>query len=146
MRSVLQDWVMELPLREQGTLVAAVRGCDVQAKDPTAPAKHVVAALRCAFMNPADPREVDVPGAFFRSDPPENLKVSSFDHLPLHFVSHVMHAIEVVGYRHPSEEVRTRWMRLYIQLVDGLHLWPESRLAMISRLSEDRIASGTVVS
>ena len=28
MKSVLQDWVMELPLRFQGTLLTAVRGCE----------------------------------------------------------------------------------------------------------------------
>lgn len=28
MKSVLQDWVMKLPLREQGTLLTVVRGCD----------------------------------------------------------------------------------------------------------------------
>jgi hypothetical protein len=146
MTSVLQSWVMELPLREQGTLVAAVRGCDVQTKDPSAPAKHVVAALRCAFMNPADPREVDMPGAFFRSDPPESIKASAFDHLPLHWFSHLLHAIEVVAYRHPDVPTRQRWLRLYDQLVDGLHLWPEERGEMIRRLSADRIADGTVVS
>lgn len=137
---------MELPLREQGTLVAAVRGCDVQAKDPSAPAKHVVAALRCAFMNPADPREVDIPGAFFRSDPPTHLKASYFDHLPLHFVSHLMHAMEVIAVRHPNEKTRRQWHALYIDLVHGLHLLPEHALDMIDRLSEDRIASGKVVS
>src|SRR5258706_71297 len=34
--SVLQDWVMALPLREQGTLLTAVRGCDDEPKAWTA--------------------------------------------------------------------------------------------------------------
>jgi hypothetical protein len=32
--SVLQDWVTELPLREQGTLLTSVRGCDLTPKYP----------------------------------------------------------------------------------------------------------------
>lgn len=34
MRSVLRDWVMELPLREQGTLLTCIRGCDLTPKLP----------------------------------------------------------------------------------------------------------------
>jgi flavin-dependent thymidylate synthase len=33
MNSVLQDWVMKLPRRHQGVLLASVRGCDTAPKD-----------------------------------------------------------------------------------------------------------------
>ena len=29
MTSVLQDWVMKLPLRAQGTILTGIRGCDL---------------------------------------------------------------------------------------------------------------------
>lgn len=35
---------------------------------------------------------------------------------------------------------------LYVRMVNNLHLSPETRDTMIARLSEDRIASGEVVS
>jgi hypothetical protein len=67
--SVLQDWVTELPLREQGTLLTSVRGCDLTPKYPLdSQERRVVGFIRYAFMVPADVREVDAePGAFFVS-------------------------------------------------------------------------------
>src|SRR5687768_9469611 len=102
MGSVLQDWVMELPLREQGTLLTAVRGCDSEPKIWTArgvaesPGRRLTAFIRWCFMVPADAREVDIPGAFFQSRPPDPFKPSEFGHLPQHWYAHVMHALEVI--------------------------------------------------
>lgn len=143
---------MELPLREQGTLLTAVRGCDDEPKQWSArgfadsPGRRLTAFIRWCFMNPADVREVDIPGAFFQSQPPHPFKPSEFGHLPLHWNTHVMHALEVIGYRHPDDTIRGTANRLYVQMAHGLHLNPETVEQMIERLSEDRIATGTVVS
>lgn len=152
MQSVLQDWVMELPLREQGTLLTCVRGCDDEPKQWSArgiadsSGRRLTAFLRWCFMNPADPREVDIPGAFFQSAPPAPFKPSEFGHLPLHWYTHVMHALEVILNRHPNLQVAAEAGNLYYAMVHALHLNPETREQMIERLSEDRIASGNVVS
>lgn len=152
MGSVLQDWVMRLPLREQGTLLTAVRGCDDEPKQWTSTGvsesagRRLTAFIRWCFMNPADQREVDIRGAFFQSTPPAPFKPSEFGHLPQHWYSHVMHALEVVGYRHPDDWTRSRALGLYEAMVKNLHLNAETQAQMVTRLSEDRIASGTVVS
>ena len=148
MKSVLQDWVMELPLREQGTLLTCVRGCDLTPKLPLdSMERQLVGALRYAFMNPHDPREVDfAPGSFFKSTPPKEFRPSQLGHYPLHWVTHVMHAAEVIAYRHPDEWIRGRWFVIYVDIVRSLHLNVESKEEMIARLSEDRVASGAVVS
>lgn len=149
MKSVLQNWVMELPLREQGTLLTAVRGCDVEPKPANtkdSSARRITAYIRWCFLNPADPREVDVPGAFFQSSPPEIFKPSEFGHLPLHWNTHVMHALEVIGYRHPNPDVSAKARGLYRTMAHSLHLNHETFDQMYQRLSEDRIESGTVVS
>lgn len=151
-KSVLQDWVMALPLREQGTLLTAVRGCDDEPKQWIATGvadsagRRLTAFIRWCFMNPADPREVDIPGAFFQSRPLLPFKPSEFGHLPEHWYAHVMHALEVVAYRHPEVEVRTVALFLYAKLVHNLHLNIETEDQFEARLSEDRIASGEVVS
>ncbi len=105
MKSVLQDWVMELPLRFQGTLLTAVRGCDDEPKQWSrsgvaySPGRRITAYIRYCFMNPADAREVDrEEGAFFMSTPPSPFKSSEFGHLPQHWYSHIMHALEIIGY------------------------------------------------
>lgn len=152
MKSVLQDWVMELPLREQGTLLTAVRGCDDEPKQWTrtgfavSPGRTLTAFIRWCFMVPADAREIDIPGAFFQSQPPEPFKPSEFGHLPQHWYAHVMHALEIIAYRHPEQRVRSVSYGLYKKMVRNLHLNIEEKHEMIDRLSEDRIATGTVVS
>lgn len=111
------------------------------------PGRRLTAFIRWCFMVPADPREVDVEeGAFFRSLPPDPFKPSEFGHLPQHWYSHVMHALEVVAYRHPDHKVRAIAFKLYWDMVHNLHLNIEGSVEMIERLGEDRIASGTVVS
>lgn len=152
MTSVLQEWVTELPLREQGTLLTAVRGCDDEPKQWNArgfaesPGRRLTAFIRWCFMNPADEREVDIPGAFFQSSPPDPFKPSEFGHLPLHWNTHVMHALEIIGYRHPNWAVKDTAFRLYKVMVHNLHLNIETKPQMIERLSEDRVATNTVVS
>lgn len=153
MNSVLQDWVMELPLREQGTLLTAVRGCDSEPKTWTrtgvaySPGRRLTAFIRYCFMNPADPREVDKEeGSFFQSKPPLPFKASEFGHLPQHWYSHAMHALEIIGYRHFDEYIRGLAFALYAAMVHNLHLDIEDKERMIKRLSEDRIANNTVVS
>jgi hypothetical protein len=144
---------MELPLREQGTLLTAVRGCDDEPKTWTStgvaysPGRRLTAFIRWCFMNPADPREVDyAEGSFFRSEPPYPFKPSEFGHLPQHWYAHVMHALEVIGYRHPNPEVGDKAYSMYREMVGNLHLNVEPFTQMEARLSEDRLVSGTVVS
>jgi len=151
--SVLQAWVMRLPLREQGTLLTAVRGCDSEPKTWTergvaySPGRRLTAYIRWCFMVPADIREVDYEeGSFFRSEPPTPFKPSQFGHLPQHWYSHAMHALEVISYRHPVVSVQTTAHGLYSAMVHNLHLQTESFEQFIDRLSEDRIKAGTVVS
>lgn len=153
MNSVLQDWVMELPLRYQGTLLTAVRGCDDEPKQWTStgvaysPGRRLTAFIRYCFLNPADIREVGrEEGSFFMPDPPSPFKPSEFGHLPQHWYSHAMHALEIIGYCHPNLELKYEAHKLYIDMVRNLHLVPESWEEMEIRLTEDRIAKGTVVS
>jgi len=152
-RSVLQEWVTELPLRFQGTLLTAVRGCDIEPKSWTrtgvaySPSRRITAYIRWCFMNPADPREVDIEeGSFFQSSHPDPFKPSEFGHEPQHWYAHVMHALEIIGYHHPSASVQGEAWILYQQMVKSLHLNVETKQQLWDRLTEDRIANDTVVS
>ena len=152
-KSVLQDWVIELPLRAQGTLMTAVRGCDDEPKQWTSigvsysPGRRLTAFIRWCFMNPADPREVDSQeGAFMMSTPPDPFKPSEFGHLPQHWYSHAMHALEVIAYCHPDKELARTAYHLYYLMVANMHLHTENKDNMLRRLTEDRFETGTVVS
>ena len=148
MPSVLQEWVTELPLRAQGTLLTAVRGCDLTPKFPLdGLERRLVGAIRAAFMVPADPREVDAePGSFFVYDPPLDFRASAVGHYPWHWLSHLVHASEVIAYCHPDPVIRRMWLTVYLRFVHSFHLKPESCAEFLERMSEDRIAAGTVVS
>lgn len=153
MTSVLQNWVMELPLRMQGTLMTAVRGCDDEAKIWTSsgvsysPGRRLTAYIRYCFMIPADIREVDSQeGAFMMSQPPENFKPSEFGHLPQHWYSHVMHALEIIAYKHPNSDIQTCAYSLYSMMVSNLHLNVETEFQHLIRMIEDRIKHNNVVS
>lgn len=146
--SVLQDWVTRLPLREQGTLLTVVRGCDLAPKMPfESTERQLVGFARFCFLNPADVREVGIPGSFFQPEPPaETWRASELGHYPQHWYSHLMHAYEIIGYRHPNDPIRARAFGIYWKLAHSLHLKIETFGEMEIRLSEDRIISGTVVS
>lgn len=153
MKSVLQDWVMNLPLREQGTLLTCVRGCDNEPKIWTktgvaySPGRRLTSFIRYCFMIPADEREVDSEeGAFMMSSPPDPFKPSEFGHLPQHWYSHAMHALEVIAHRHSDQKIRSVAHKLYNDMVKNMHLKPEQYYDMVKRLSEDRIENKTVVS
>ncbi len=148
MKSVLQDWVMELPLREQGTLLTVVRGCDLAPKHPLdSLERQLTAAFRGAILVAHDPREIDYgPGCFMLSEPPVKLfKLNKLEHYPLHFVSHVIHAAEVIARRHPNDGKRVKWLMIYMSAVKSLHLNIEREEQMFERLSEDRISNNNVI-
>ncbi len=145
---------MELPLRLQGTLLTGIRGCDLAFKPfnnmtgeyGDSPERRLVAFLRYCTLTPADQREIDVVGAWFQSTPPEKWKPSQLTHYPAHWLLHLMHCFEVVGYCHPDCAVAPKAYSIYSKLVHHLHLNVETRDQMMARLTEDRIASGEVVS
>lgn len=148
--SVLQDWVMALPKRAQGGLLVGLRGCDLATKEPDnleSPERQLVAFLRFCVMNPADPREVSLmPGAFFQSEPPREWRPTQFGHYPLHWYTHLMHAFEIVGYLCPYQAIANNATDIYVRMVEAMHLDVETKPHMLKRLTEDRIAAGTVVS
>jgi hypothetical protein len=146
MKSVLQDWVMNLPLREQGTLLTAVRGCDLVPKYPLdSPERQLTGWIRYTFLNPADYREVGIKGAFFQQECPD-IKPSCVGHYPLHWVMHIVHSLEVIAFRHPNVYIAHNANKLYNEFVKSFHLKAESEVEMVRRLSEDRIQTNTVVS
>jgi len=152
--NILKPWAEYLPFRYQGTLMTAARGCDSSPKTWTdsgevaySPARRITAYIRWCFMNPADSREVDSQeGAFMMSCPPSPFKPSAFDHLPHHWYGHVMHALEIIGYHHDDPGVRACTLNMYLKMVKALHLNSETKDQLYTRMTEDRIKKGVIVS
>lgn len=60
------------------------------------------------------------------------------DALPHHFQLHLMHAAEILGYKHPEERTRAWWFKTYERLVHDMHLWPETEAQLDERLGDSR--------
>lgn len=148
-RAVTQDWTHELPFMQQSVLIAAVRGPDGIRKDH--PVKVLCRWLRRSFLICAfdkvphnDPYE-PCGGSFTGKcqnetvrdvDHALDLYMRSVDELPHHFQLHFMHAVEILGYKHPVAEIRNWWNTTYLRLVNDAHLFPESEELMDTRLAD----------
>lgn len=146
-QSVLQDWVCDLPLRQQGTLLTAIRGCDLTPKFPLdSTERNLTAFVRYAVMNPFDSREIDKEaGCFMQSVIKVNFKPSAFGHYPLHYVMHLIHALQIIAYSHHNLDVKIMAYDAYSAFVDSFHLKQETIQEMTARLNEDRILKQSVV-
>ncbi len=58
------------------------------------------------------------------------------DEYPHHFIMHLVHCAEVVGYYHPDKTVRSHWKQFYLDAVKAFHMNPETMLELESRLND----------
>jgi hypothetical protein len=145
--SVQPDWCRTLPIQQQSVLLLAARGPDGIAK--VHPCKPVVIAYRACVLVAAKYGRSLVWGE--RADSFMSLDVFAsdaaweeavhlfFDHhdaLAKHYVVHLMHGVQILGYKHPIYRIRERWLALYLRFVDMLHLCPETEAAMDLRLGD----------
>lgn len=137
-RPVLQPWVMQLGLRHQGVLLSAIRGCDTLPKEHVA--KWLQRIYRGLILVSFDPNPSSFIFPWARVD--ERTLMNWFasyrgdlDHLPQHYCAHFMHAVQIVGAKHPDGTVRALWGQFYVDLCRGLHVIPESVEAMDARLN-----------
>jgi hypothetical protein len=162
-RSVLQPWVEGLTLMQQSVLLTGVRGPDGLPKYH--PSKYLLrwyrrCILRSSFLgtivanpwandggsflgasvNPAEITQHDADGPVW--EPMMDDRVTEYlaglDEVPHHFQLHLMHAVEIVGYKHPDERIRSWWQAVYERLVYDMHLWPESEQQLDARLGDSR--------
>ncbi len=161
MPSVLQPWVQDLSMMQQTVLLTAIRGPDGSPK--YSPCKLLLRWYRrCVLLSAMDGKVLTTPwdvngGAFIgpslklNYDP--NVRgttwmlamqplvcdyVRSLDEIPHHFQLHFMHAIQIVGYKHPDPVIQEWWHEVYNRLVNDMHLHPESEEELDKRLGDTR--------
>jgi hypothetical protein len=150
---VLQDWTNDVTFMMQSVLIAAVRGPDGIRKDH--PVKVLCRYLRrcfliCAFDGKVRWSPYELGGGSFTGplhlsglesneghlDKFVEIYLRHVDELPHHFQLHMMHAAEILGYKHPDDDVRRFWNRFYLAIVNDAHLKPELEEAMDHRLGD----------
>jgi hypothetical protein len=134
MTSILQPWVETLGLRHQGVLMSCIRGCDSVPKDD--PSKLLVRCLRAVLLVSFDEKPSsfieNVDGYVLGARMKAVLK--NHDHYPVHYIMHLLHGAEIVGYKHPDPLLRDQWFWFYEQLCKCFHVEPERRVNMDNRL------------
>lgn len=145
--NVLQQWVIERSLMQQSVLITAVRGADTLNKYHVSKylirwyrrAVLISAFDRCVLEDPHDQRGGSFMGPVGGTSVDEvaSAYLRSIDEVPLHFHMHLVHAAEIIGYKHPNATIREWWQRFYLAAVRDLHLSPESELELDARLGDD---------
>jgi hypothetical protein len=157
MTCVLQTWVQDLSMMQQTVLLTVLRGPDGTVK--YLPVKYLLRWYRRCVLLSAMSGEVitdpiDTRGGSFcgpslvgdtdldpwqdRMQEHVNDYIRSLDALPHHFQLHFMHAVEIVGYKHPDAVIAMFWLQVYKRVVNDMHLHPESEAELDERLGDTR--------
>lgn len=137
MTSVLKPWVEQLGLRYQGVLMSCVRGCDSVEKNDAS--KNLARCLRSIVLNSFN----ENPSSFIENVNDIELQermvavLKNHDHYPIHYILHIIHSAEIIGYKHPNENIRNQWYWFYREFVHKFHMSPETERQLSYRLEAD---------
>lgn len=157
--SVTQPWIHEISFMQQTVLLGALRAPDGATKyDTTKPLLRWY--RRCILLsamdgeiitNPHDSRGGSFTGPTYALcgtstehnweralDPFLDDFFTKTDAIPIHFFTHFMHGVEILGYKHPNKRIRNWWYDFYIRMVHMFHLFPEPEDALDRRLGDNR--------
>jgi 3'-phosphoadenosine 5'-phosphosulfate sulfotransferase (PAPS reductase)/FAD synthetase len=118
-----------------------VRGCDTAPKLDAS--KALVRCYRAAILRAhcGDPKKA---ATFIEAVDSEELyrRMDAFrkdcDHYPLHYVTHLLHAAQIVGYKGPKDDpvvLAMTWGRFYARMCKSLHVNVETEVEMDMRLN-----------
>lgn len=132
---VVQDWLEPLTYKQQTTLLCALRGCDGVTKDDIS--KKIVRDLRSVVLKNADGgkgfMESNTDWASIRK------LAANMDRYPMHYIMHLVQAMEIVGYFHPDNEIADYWHKAYEYFcVNKMHMHMETKEENTYRLRDKR--------
>lgn len=137
--SVLHDWVMELPFQMQALLLTSMRGPDENNKFNSA--KCIVRYMRGVVIKPAGDWHGENDNDFMWADYSKFTTIASnfwedHDEYPHHFIMHLVHCSEVVGYFHPNAPIRDHWFTFYANACKAFHMNLETIDELKNRLND----------
>lgn len=144
--SVVHQWLSELPFQMQALLMTAMRGPDGSNKHNSA--KAIVRYLRGVVLRPAGKlKYFGVDGSFENDNDfmwgeyqlfPVWIKNFWEDHdgYPHHFIMHLFHCAEVIGYTYPHTGIALLWQQFYYTGCHQFHLTAETKEEMFERLND----------
>jgi hypothetical protein len=130
-KSVLQDWVIELSLKKQTVLIETTRAPDILQSEKILQLKRF---LRMMILKNAD-KASDFMNVIPILPKYEELK-REFESMSVHSFHHLLMTIEILGYEHPSPNIKSMCNRFYVDGVCSLHHNPETYQQMNERLKD----------
>jgi len=157
-RPVTQAWTHDISMMQQSVLLAAIRGPDGTPKYGGGAKMLLRWYRRCVLLSAMDGRVLADPiesngGSFTgpslqgtddldswedRMQEHVNDYLRNVDALPHHYQMHFLHAVEILGFKHPDTRTRLFWNRLYLRLVNDFHMHPETEEELDDRLGDTR--------
>jgi len=141
--SVVQNWISDLSFKQQSVLLCVLRGCDMAAKKD--PSKEVLRYLRkfilkdaCGygtFMSHTDTTDTGLVDKHYYGTCFDDMLLN-LDHYPVHWIMHLTHTLEILGYKYPDLAKRELFHNLYTALCRAFHLNPETEEELDLRLFE----------
>jgi hypothetical protein len=120
---------------QQSVLLSALRGVDGVSKNN--PAKELTRRLRtfvCVDARPPERQHSFMQTSASSLDSCVDRFLEDVDPYPVHFVLHLLYAIEIIGYKHPDLDIREQWCNAYRLIVWEMHLNPETEEQLDRRL------------
>lgn len=146
--SVVNEWVNKLPYMMQAMMLTALRGPDGMPKDTIV--KNILMYLRGTLLKPADDGLDNNSDTFMWMDHTkgymdnDSVDFNTYakwlwedhDAYPHHFLMHLIHCAEIIGYKHPNGQIRAYWFKFYTDACDVMHMHPESHDQLNRRLNK----------
>lgn len=132
--NVLQDWIDDLSWKKQTVLIGAIRAPDDL---HTLKVKQIVTWVRAVVLRDADPMTGFMHKALDKGLPLFEHIDREFERLPLHAAHHLILAMQVIAYEHPSAEISGEALTFYHAAVDAQHLNPERRTQYEARMTDN---------
>lgn len=132
-KTVLLNWIKELPWKQQSVLLSALRGPDT-AYYPHI--KKVTKWIRINLQNNADPTK-----SYMHQEnlPSAKELEKEIEFCSVHYACHLLHALEIIGYKHPDEKTASYANNYYRYFSREIfHLNPETKEQLDKRL-EDKV-------
>jgi hypothetical protein len=131
MSKVLRNWFDNLEWKQQSVILSGLRGPD-NIYCPNI--KNLTRWLRNVTQNNADTQHTYMK--------PEKLPTlaeieKEFEFTTVHYAFHLLHALEIIGYKHPEQEIAGVAKGYYEGIVkEFLHLVPETEGLLSDRLKD----------
>lgn len=137
---VLHEWMGKLTFQMQAALLTSLRGPDNTKAETTA--KALTRYIRGVVLKPAGVIHLHFNDNSFMwgkyEDFPTYAKgfLQDHDEYPQHFIMHLLHSAQIIGFHHPDKEISSHWWVFYKNLCKCFHLNPETKEQMDLRLND----------